>query len=74
MASAHLLLSLQTIISRNVDPLDAAVISIARETSVKRSEVSTSPSSAVWSMAEPTSLPPGTHLHRGQTVGVRKYC
>ncbi len=29
VASAHLLLGLQTIISRNVDPLDAAVISIA---------------------------------------------
>jgi amidohydrolase len=29
VASAHLLLALQTIISRNVDPLDAAVISIA---------------------------------------------
>ncbi len=29
VASAHLLLALQTIVSRNVDPLDAAVISIA---------------------------------------------
>ena len=29
IASAHLLLALQTIVSRNVDPLDAAVISIA---------------------------------------------
>ena len=29
VASAHLLLALQTIVSRNIDPLDAAVISIA---------------------------------------------
>jgi amidohydrolase len=29
VASAHLLLALQTIVSRNVDPLDAAVISVA---------------------------------------------
>ena len=29
VASAHLLLALQTIVSRNVDPLDAVVISIA---------------------------------------------
>ena len=29
VASAHLLLALQTIVSRNVDPLDAVVISLA---------------------------------------------
>ena len=29
VASAHLLLALQTIVSRNVDPLDSAVITIA---------------------------------------------
>src|SRR5581483_9386352 len=29
VASAHLLLALQSIVSRNVDPLDSAVISIA---------------------------------------------